>query len=286
MKEIRTQDAVGLVLAHDITRIVPDIKLKETAFRKGHVVREEDVEPLLKLGKMHLYVWEDDASLLHENDAATVLADLVGGDALTRGAVREGKIELFADADGVLRVDREKLSVLNGLGEIMVASRHDFSPVKAGDKVAGTRIIPLAIAKEKMDVAQAAASAAGLGAAAPALRVLPYLPLKTAIVTTGSEVYQGLIEDGFTPVVRRQAAAYAAEGSFEVGDELVPDLERPLRRIRCRLAAHDRREPVFDESLVDLATRRDDRRLQSQIRQHAQRGRRRPEPRRRRGRLR
>jgi molybdenum cofactor synthesis domain-containing protein len=213
LKEIRTQDAVGCIISHDITRIIPG-KVKEVAFKKGHVVRAEDVPELLKVGKSHLYVWENDGSMLHENEAAVVLADLVAQGGMTRGNISEGKIEVFADVDGVLRVDKERLATLNGFDYVMVASRHDLSPVRRGDKLAGTRIIPLAIEKEKMDEVSRAASGGAV------LSILPYIHKKVAIVTTGGEVFEGLIEDGFTPVVRKKLEAFDTE---EAGHVTVPD---------------------------------------------------------------
>ena len=213
MKEIRTQDAIGHIISHDITRIVPGGE-KGVAFKKGHIVREEDIPELLKIGKSHLFVWENDGTVLHENEAAARLADFVAGEGLLRGEVKEGKIEIFADQSGVLRVDKEKLSVLNGFDDVMVAARHDLAPVKAGDKLAGTRIIPIAIAKDRMEeIRQAAAPGV-------VLSIAPYRPMRTAIVTTGSEVFEGLIDDGFTPVVRGKLDEFETE---EVGHLTVPD---------------------------------------------------------------
>ena len=77
MKQIKTEDAVGCVLCQDITKIVKG-EFKGAAFRKGHVVREEDVEELLNIGKRHLYVWEDGDNLVHENDAAQFIYDACG----------------------------------------------------------------------------------------------------------------------------------------------------------------------------------------------------------------
>ena len=216
MKEIKTQDAVGHIISHDITRIVPGGE-KGVAFKKGHVVREEDIPALLKIGKSHLFVWENDGTVLHENEAAALLADFVAGEGFLRGEVKEGKIEIFADRSGVLRVDKEKLSVLNGFDDVMVATRHDLAPVRAGDKIAGTRIIPIAIAVERMEEVR---RAAGPGAV---LSVAPYRAMRTAIVTTGSEVFEGLIEDGFTPVVREKLGEFEVE---DVGHLTVPDNPR------------------------------------------------------------
>ena len=226
MKEIRTQDAIGHIISHDITRIIPGGE-KSVAFRKGHVVRQEDVEKLLKIGKSHLFVWENDGSLLHENEAAQILADLVAGPDFKRGEVKEGKIELFAAGSGILRVDKENLLALNRFDEVMVATRHDLSPVQTGDKLCGTRIIPLAISWERIDeVARAVGvDPSSLAEAEPSssgtvISVLPYKKMRTAIVTTGSEVFEGLIEDGFSPIVRDKLSEYDTE---DIGNLKVPD---------------------------------------------------------------
>ena len=149
MKEINTKDAVGHVLCHDITQIVKD-KVKGVAFKKGHVVKEEDIEKLLSLGKDHLYVWEKKEGMLHENEAAMYLRDICKNDYMEQSDVKEGKIELSATIDGLLKVDVEKLRQVNALGEMMIATRHGNTPIKRGDKLAGTRIIPLIIEEEKM----------------------------------------------------------------------------------------------------------------------------------------
>lgn len=123
----------------------------------------------------------------------------------------EGKIELIADCDGVLKVDSAGLRRVNSLGEMMIATRHGNFPVKKGDKLAGTRIIPLVIEQEKMDRAKEAAGKT------PLLQVLPYQKRKAGIVTTGSEVYYHRIEDTFTPVLIEKLQAYGVEiGGHEV----------------------------------------------------------------------
>ena len=92
MKEIRTQDAVGQVLCHDITRIIKGV-VKDAAFRKGHVITEQDIPVLLSLGKDHVYVWENDGTTLHENDAAEVLRQICQGPNMHPTPVKEGKVE-------------------------------------------------------------------------------------------------------------------------------------------------------------------------------------------------
>ena len=122
MKCIKTTEAVGHVLCHDITRIVKDV-VKDTAFRKGHIVEEKDIPVLLSLGKDNLYVWEKDENTLHENEAAQILCDVCINDNMHPSDVKEGKIELIADCDGVFQVDVKRLDAINEIDEIMIATR-------------------------------------------------------------------------------------------------------------------------------------------------------------------
>lgn len=213
MREIRTVDAVGHILCHDITQIIKDEK-KGVLFNKGHVVREEDIPALLSVGKEHLFVWEKQEGILHENEGAEILYRICAGDCMHGTPVKEGKIELVADIDGLLKIRRDALVKINSLGEMMIASRHGDFPVKKGDKLAGTRIIPLVIEKEKMD---RAVSEAGEN---PIFTILPYQHKKVGIVTTGSEVQKGLIKDTFTPVLKEKLAEYPTEviGQTTPGD--------------------------------------------------------------------
>lgn len=201
MKKIDTRQAVGHVLCHDMTRIVPG-EMKDAQFRKGHVVREEDIPVLLSMGKEHLFVWENDESMLHENDAAEILLDLCLGPHMSRSRVKEGKIEIFADVDGLFEVDVERLNQVNGLGEMMIATRGNRFPVMKGDKLAGTRIIPLVIEKEKMEAARKVAGEQ------PLLKISPYRQKKVGVIVTGSEVLSGRIEDRFGPVMEKKLAQY------------------------------------------------------------------------------
>ena len=204
MKLMKTEDAVGQVLCHDITQIIRGVT-KDAVFRKGHVIREEDIPVLLSVGKEHIYIWENDESMLHENDAAEILYELCKNEHMHPTPVKEGKIGIVADCDGLLKVNREKLNAVNALGEMIIASRHGNFPVKAGDTVAATRIIPLVIKKEKMERAREA------GGKEPIFAILPFKHKKVGIVTTGNEVFCGRIEDTFTPVVKDKLAEYDTE---------------------------------------------------------------------------
>ena len=194
MKCVKTQDAVGHVLCHDITQIIKDVK-KGTAFRKGHIVTEEDIPVLLSLGKDNLYIWEKKEGILHENEAAEYLRDICINENMSQSEVKEGKIEIIAEIDGLLKINVESLRAVNSLGEMMIATRHTNTTVKKGDKLAGTRIIPLLIEQEKMEKAKEVAGNS------PILSLMPFKKKKVGIVTTGNEVFYGRIKDTFGPVV-------------------------------------------------------------------------------------
>ena len=204
MKLIKTEDAVGHVLCHDMTQIIKD-QYKDARFRKGHVVKEEDIPVLLSMGKEHLYVWEMTPGMVHENDAAERMAALCGKVNMNWSEVKEGKIELTAACDGLFRVNSEKLIAVNSVEDVMIATRKGNTAVRKGDKLAGTRVIPLIIPEEKLQAAEAAAGDT------PLLELLPYTKKTAAIIATGGEVKKGLIQDTFTPVVKDKLAAYGIE---------------------------------------------------------------------------
>ena len=212
MKCINTVDAVGHVLCHDITRIVKDV-VKDTAFRKGHVVEEKDIPVLLSLGKDHLYVWEKDEDKLHEDEAAQILYEVCKNEHMHPTPVKEGKIELIADCDGLFRVDVARLNAVNEIEDIMIATRHSNTVVKKGERLLGTRVIPLVIAKEKMELVKKTAGEE------PLVSLTPFQKMKAGIITTGNEVYHGRIKDTFTPVVVGKLKTYGVE----IGDHILCD---------------------------------------------------------------
>lgn len=225
MKLIKTEDAVGHVLCHDITQIIKGVT-KDAVFRKGHIVTEEDIPVLLSVGKENLYVWEKEEGMLHENDAAEILRQICQGEHMHPSDVKEGKIELIADIDGVLKIEREKLRKVNSLGEIMIASRHGDFPVKKGNKLAGTRVIPLVISEEKMQQAK------DVTAGGVIFNILPYKKKKAGIVTTGSEVYYHRIKDTFTPVIEEKLAEYDIEiGGHEICNDDPQMIENAIRSL-------------------------------------------------------
>lgn len=201
MKLIKTEEAIGQVLCHDVTQIIKGVT-KDARFRKGHIVTEEDIPVLLSLGKDHLYVWENDETMYHENEAAQILCDVCINDHMVPSEVKEGKIELKAAVDGLFVIDVERLNEINEIDQIMIASRHTNTPVKKGDRLLGTRVIPLVIKKDQMELVKEKAGDA------PLCALHPYVLKRAGIVTTGNEVFYGRIQDTFTPVVEEKLEQY------------------------------------------------------------------------------
>ena len=213
MKLIKTVDAVGQVLCHDITQIIKGVT-KDAAFRKGHVIREEDIPVLLSMGKDNLYVWERDENMLHEDEAAEILRDMCINQNMSPTAPKEGKINLIAECDGLFIADTERLFKINSFGRMMIATLPSGIPVKKGEKIAGTRVIPLVIEREVMEQAKA------LAGDEPLLRLLPIKQKKYGLVTTGNEVFHGRIKDTFSPVVIEKMAEYGCElMGHEISDD-------------------------------------------------------------------
>lgn len=212
MRKIRTEDAVGHVLCHDMTQIIPGesaddkTRFKGVRFKKGHVVEKADIPVLLSMGKEHLYVWELEDNQLHENDAAYRMAALCHGEnCLVSKEPHEGKLTITAAVDGVFELDTQRLNAVNTVDEVMIATRRGNIAVKKGTPLAGTRVIPLVVDTSVVEAAEAAADVEHKGAL---MRVVPFRIKTAAILATGSEVQKGLIEDKFTPVVEKKLAAF------------------------------------------------------------------------------
>ena len=212
MKSVRVEDAIGMILCHDITKIVPG-EFKGRAFKKGHIIKEEDVKELLSIGKEHIYVWEAKEGTLHENDAAIRLKDLVCGTGLEFGEIKEGKINFIAKKDGLLKIDKEELLKINMLGDIIVSTIHNNTPVKKGEIVGATRVIPLVIDEEKIIEAEKTVKK-GI------INIEDIKGKKVFMITTGSEVYHGRIKDAFGPAVKKKLEYYGCE---LVNQTILPD---------------------------------------------------------------
>ena len=213
LKVIPVEEAVGLPLAHDITEIIPG-KHKGPAFRRGHIIRPEDVSKLLDVGKANIYVMELEKDELHEEDAARRLAKAAAGTNLKLTDPSEGRINLVAAISGLLKVDVDLLYRFNSLGELMLATLPGDRFVKEGTVVAGTRTIPVLVKESLVQKAEA------LCKDKPIVRLLPMPAKHVRLVVTGSEVFTGRIKDGFGPIVSKKVGEF---GSSVDSVELSPD---------------------------------------------------------------
>lgn len=213
LKVIPVEEAVGLPLAHDITEIVPG-KHKGPAFRRGHIVRQEDISKLLDVGKRNLYVMELERDELHEEEAARRLAKAAAGENLKLTDPSEGRINLVAKISGLLKVDSDLLFRFNSLGDLMLATLPGDRYVKEGTVVAGTRTIPVIVKEELVRRAEALCREKAIVA------VLPMPAKRVHLVVTGSEVFTGRIKDGFGPVVTKKVNEL---GSALESVKLAPD---------------------------------------------------------------
>lgn len=207
MKTIPVTEAIGKRLCQDLTQIIPGEK-KGPRFRKGHLVTAADVPVLLAMGKAHLYVETERPGWLHEEEAARLLYALCDNQYFTPSEIKEGKIEALATADGLLQVDQERLVLVNSFGEMMIATKPSYFTLRKGEVAAGMRVIPLYIEAEKL---QAVRQKVHSLSSEPLIQLAPFTPKKVAILTTGSEVFHGRIQDGFAPVLKEKLAAYPTE---------------------------------------------------------------------------
>jgi len=225
LKKVNLQDAVGTKLAHDITEIRPG-EFKGPAFRKGHTVCNKDICHLQKLGKNHLYLIDLAEDEIHEDQAAAILAGALAGEGVVwKDEPREGKIKLLAERDGLLTVDTPSLAAFNMIDEVMCATLHNHTLVKEGELVAATRAIPLVI--KRAPVERAAVIAEQNGAV---LSVKPIRQAKVGLVITGNEVYHGLIEDRFVPILSEKVSML---GSKVDGTVFAPDDAGLIRKAIC-----------------------------------------------------
>lgn len=228
LKKIRLDEAVGTQLAHDITEIRPG-EFKGPAFRKGHTVCNEDICHLQKLGKNHLYLVDLSDDEIHENEAAAIMAGaLAGSGVVWKDDPKEGKIGLHAEKDGLLAVDTASLAAFNMVAEVMCATLHDHTLVKQGDLIAATRAIPLIM--QRMPIERAAAIAASKGGV---VSVRPLQRVKAGLVITGNEIFHGLIEDRFAPILSEKIVSLGSSvGEIEFAPD---DADRICRAILKQL---------------------------------------------------
>ena len=203
MKKIRIEDAIGQTLCHDMTQMKDGFK--GPAFRRGHVIREEDLPRLMDMGKKYIFVWEEQAGEIHEEDAARRMAAMAPVEGAVYSGPSEGKMVLKAERAGMWRVDTDLLSRINRIEDLTITTLPDHYPVRPGARLASMRIVPLVTAESRIRQAEALCQGRQL------LNLLPYRPRRVGILITGSEIYHGRIQDRFEAVARAKLAAYPGE---------------------------------------------------------------------------
>lgn len=214
MRKVPVEASVGMVLGYDITKIIPG-RQKYRAFQRGHIITADDVPKLKDMGKEQIYIWESNDNMVHEDEAALLLAQYAAGPGLSWTEPNQGKVNIQAEFDGLLKVDVDQLNWLNNLDNIVFATLHTDRVVVKGQIVAGTRVVPVAIERETLEQAEKLCSQPQ-----PVLMVRPFQELWTGVVTTGSEVNNGRIKDGFAKVIRQKIAPF---GGRWMGQVIVPD---------------------------------------------------------------
>jgi hypothetical protein len=227
LRKIRVEEAVGLKLAHDLTRIVPG-KFKGAAFRRGHVVKKSDIPKLLDLGKKQVYVLKLERGELHEDGAARRIAKAISGKGILLRGPKEGKMDFLAKTSGLLKVNVSALVRINSVGSIIVSTRHTLTSMRQGEVLAGTRIIPLTIRERKIQRIEEIGRKEG-----PVLEVVPFRAKKVGVLVTGSEIFEGRIRDRSAGIVRRKVEAL---GSKVVKEAVVSDdirqIAQQIRRMK------------------------------------------------------
>jgi molybdenum cofactor synthesis domain-containing protein len=220
LREVAVEDAVGLVLAHDLTQILPG-QFKGRLFKKGHVIRAEDIPALLSIGKEHIYILELGPGYLHEDEAAARMAAAVAGSGIQLTEAHEGKVTLKAAIRGLAKIDRHFVDEVNAIEQVALSTVRSNTVVTPRQSLVGTRVIPLVVAESRVAEVErlAAAYREAHGGEAP-VTVKPFRRLRVGVVTTGSEVFKGRIQDKFGPVVRAKVEEL---GSEVVEQRFAPD---------------------------------------------------------------
>ena len=220
MKKINVKEAVGMALCHDITEIIPG-GFKGAKFLKGHIIKEEDVEVLLSLGKENIYIWEEDENYVHENDAAEFIKECVMGKGMHASEIREGKINFVAEYDGLYKINVELLNKINSIGEIIIASKFNNTVVKKGETAAATRIIPLRIEKIQLNELKEIMKNQEL------MEIKKMnSDLRVGIITTGSEIFYGRIKDKAREALGEKLAKY---GVTSIKQVFAPDDKEKIK---------------------------------------------------------
>lgn len=226
LRAVPVEEAVGQEILHDMTEIIPG-QSKGRAFKAGQTISAGDLCRLHAMGRKNVFLREnlpDSAEWVHENEVALAFARAMSGEGVAHDAeAKEGKVQMRAAAladPGLLLVDEDRLEAFNLVPGVMCASRHSFSVLREGDAIAGTRAIPLYLPRSSFLAASAILEQG------PLFSVRPLRKARVGILVTGTEVFRGLIEDKFDPIIRKKVEAY---GCTVVHSQVVPDELEPIK---------------------------------------------------------
>lgn len=228
LRTIKVEEAVGKVLSHDITKIVKG-EFKGAPFKKGHVIKNEDVPELLKLGKENVYVLELEPGDVHEDEAGIRLGTAVAGDGVKWGEPKESRVNLYAEYDGLLKINVPVVEAINDLPDVILSTLPNNMVVQEGELIAGTKVIPLAVQEKTVSNVEKICRQAGW-----VIKILPFKSFKVGVVITGNEVYKNRIRDGFGPVIKEKVEYF---GSTVLGVEFTPDNEEIIAEKIKKMAA-------------------------------------------------
>jgi molybdenum cofactor synthesis domain-containing protein len=216
LKKVRVEEAIGLAIGHDITKVIPG-KFKGPAFRRGHIIRQEDIPELLRIGKKHVYIIEEEEGWVHEEEAALRIAKAVSSPDMQLTSPKEGRVNIKSTTHGLLKVNRVLLKDINSIGDIVLATLHDNTVCQPGTTVAGTKINPLYIPEAKLNMVEELCQKKG-----KVLKLIPFKAKKVGIIVTGNEVFEGRVKDKFSETIQKKVEAL---GSVVNHMTIVPDNE-------------------------------------------------------------
>ena len=214
IKKVRVEEAIGMALAHDLTKVVPG-GFKGPAFKRGHIITKDDIPELLSIGKEHVFVLNLNEGQVHEEEAAIRIAKAVMGQGLTHSLPSEGRVNLKTTSAGLININVEALDEINLLGDIIIATVHNNTVCKEGVTVAGTRIIQLLTSENKLTKMEQIARKNQ-----PVITLKPMKLNQIGLIVTGNEVFKGRIKDGFSPILHKKIEALGCTVNNEV---IVPD---------------------------------------------------------------
>ena len=214
LRKVKLNDAIGLVIGHDVTKVIPG-KSKGPAFRRGHVIQKEDLPELMSIGKEHIYVIDLEEGEIHEEEAAIRIAKAISGNNIEFSAPKEGRVNLIAKTHGLLKINVALLKEINSIEQIVVATLHNNTICHPGMEVAGTKIIPLYTTDAKLNEVEKLCLKKG-----KVVETKQIPKKKVGVVITGNEIYKGIIQDKFGEVIKRKCDALGSTIDYQI---IVPD---------------------------------------------------------------